>query len=77
LIDYQEMLLIARQRMNYPQVASIIVSPRTLAELLEKTLAVDIPLLGRLAISASDFAPDDVALGRDHEGRIVKMWSLR
>lgn len=75
--ELDEMLKIARARMNYPQVVSVIVSPKTFTEIRDTCQPGDASDLGRMAIHSSEFVPDDTAIGRDHKGQVVKIWKLR
>lgn len=73
-MSYEELVRLAQARMNYPEVADVVVGSSLFAWIQTHATPSEFSALGRLKIHRSDFLADGYVLGRDHRGDIIRIW---
>jgi hypothetical protein len=73
-MKYAELVRLAQARMNYPEVADVVVGNKLWDWIKTHAAGAEAQALGRLKVHRSEFLADGYVLGRDHRGDIVRIW---
>ena len=74
-MNYDELVQLAEQRMNYPEVADVVVGTKLFDWIAAHTSGAEAEALGRLKVLRSEYLADGYVLGRDHQGNVVRIWT--
>lgn len=73
-MSYEELVRLAQARMNYPEVADVVVGSKLWDWITAHVCGAEAAELGRLKVKRSEFLADGYVVGRDHRGDIVRIW---
>jgi hypothetical protein len=74
-MNYDQLLDLARHRVNYPELAQVVVDPYLFDGLREGLSHDDGVSVGRLGVRRSAALQSGWAVGLDHSGNVTRLWS--
>lgn len=72
-MTYEELVELAVERANYPEVADVVVSDR-MFRVAQGCSRLEAEAFGQLRVIRSEFLADGYVLGRDCGGMVIRIW---